>query len=81
MPVSTWREVVGKKCQICGGTATHYYGDMLICCGCHVGEKDGGLFTEAEAQEAHAEYLQGVNSLSDLVPKQPNPSRGLLRRS
>jgi hypothetical protein len=48
-----WEAVAGKACQICGDPATHYYGDMLICCGCHVGEKDGGLFTKAEAEEQH----------------------------
>jgi hypothetical protein len=57
MMMSTWEEVAGKLCEICGGPATHYYGNSIICCSCHVGEKDGGIYTAAQAAEAHARIL------------------------
>ncbi len=52
-----WEDVAGLACQICGGPATHYYGDVLICCGCHIGDKDGGIYTEEQAKEWHAKIL------------------------
>jgi hypothetical protein len=58
MPMSAWSEVAGKPCQICGGYATHYYGDMIICCDCHVGEKDTGLYTQEQARDEHYKYLK-----------------------
>jgi hypothetical protein len=57
MPMSSWEDVAGKTCEICGNPATHYYGWTLICCDCHVGEKDGGLFTKEQAQEEHTRIL------------------------
>lgn len=35
MPITPASEVEGKKCEICGGGATHIYGDMYVCCQCH----------------------------------------------
>lgn len=64
MPMTGWKDVAGKVCQICGKPATHYYGDMIICCACHAGEEDGGLFTHEEAAAAHKETL--ANPYSDL---------------
>lgn len=58
MPVTGWKDVAGKACELCGGPATHYYGTALICCSCHVGEKDGGLVTEAQAKAEHQRVLE-----------------------
>ena len=58
MPTTPWDDVAGVTCQCCGlNPATHIYGDLYICCDCHTGEKDGGLFTAEEAAAAHAEVL------------------------
>ena len=57
MPMSTWEEVAGLACQVCGGPATHFYGDMVICCGCHVGEPDGGIYNAQQARQEHARVL------------------------
>lgn len=57
MPVTGWEEVAGKPCQMCGGPATHFYGDVVICCDCHVGEVGGGLFSRDQAEEEHKRVL------------------------
>jgi len=50
MPATMWSEIVGRKCDICGKWATHWYGGGPICCDCHVGEEgDVGLVPQHEA--------------------------------
>jgi hypothetical protein len=53
MPCNTWEEVAGKKCEMCGGYATHYYGNKLICCDCH----GGYLCSQKEAKEEHERII------------------------
>lgn len=60
MPVSPWSEIVGHKCALCGLCASHWYCLMPICCDCHVGEINGGLFSQEEIASKHAEYANGV---------------------
>jgi hypothetical protein len=53
MPMTEWQEAKGATCALCQGPATHYYGDIWICCDCHVGVPGGGLFTREEAEKIH----------------------------
>lgn len=57
MPVTPWEAVAGHKCEECGGPATHIYGWSYLCCDCHTGEKDGGLYTQEEAKQHHERVL------------------------
>lgn len=53
MPCDTWEDVAGKKCNGCGGYATHFYGSYgPICCDCH----GGYLVSQKEAKKEH-EYV------------------------
>lgn len=51
--MTPWKDVAGKACELCDKPATHYYGDMLICCECH----GGGLVSHEEAEKEHAKVL------------------------
>jgi hypothetical protein len=53
MPCSIWEEVAGKRCESCGGYATHYYGNVLLCCECH----GGYLVSHDEAKRQHERIL------------------------
>lgn len=48
MPMDMWEDMVGQFCA-CGNHATHWYGGISLCCGCHGGE----VITEEEAACAH----------------------------
>lgn len=37
MPATSWGEIKGQICYICGAAATHFYGFVPICCQCHGG--------------------------------------------
>lgn len=54
MPVTGWADVAGKTCDQCQvNPATHLYGSILLCCQCHTGDPEGGLFSPEEARVAH----------------------------
>lgn len=52
MPISEWDEMKGLYCLSCGGPATHYYGNTILCCDCHAGE-GGGILTREQAELLH----------------------------
>ncbi len=58
MPCTGWKDVAGHTCDCCGGPATHIYGTAYLCCDCHTGEKNGGLFTREQAEAEHARILR-----------------------
>lgn len=49
MPVTLWKDIIGYNCGICGGSATHWYGNVPLCCDCHAGE-GMGLVTREQAE-------------------------------
>jgi len=56
MPMSTWEEVAGHVCAICGGPATHAYGEIYLCCECHAG-KDSAFYSREDAAREHNRIL------------------------
>lgn len=56
MPVTFWSEVPrGQKCEIteCTNYATHYFGDVWICCDCHACGEGFGLIAAEDAKAVH----------------------------
>lgn len=35
MPMTSWIEIVGERCDSCGYLASHYYRGGKLCCTCH----------------------------------------------
>ena len=48
-----WKKVAGKKCDGCGGYATHIHGVNVLCCEC----RGGYLVTQEEARKMHEKTL------------------------
>jgi hypothetical protein len=49
MPLTLWRDIIGERCDGCGGYATHWYGAVPLCCQCHGGD----LVSQEEARRKH----------------------------
>lgn len=77
MPCSTWEEVAGKKCQQCGGYATHYYGDILICCECH----GGHLVSQKDAKIEHERIIMKRDDENLRRKKYKDPFSGKIEKS
>jgi len=54
MPATPWNEIRGYNCVECGGPATHFYGNVPICCECHAGP-GSGLISREEAERENPE--------------------------
>lgn len=74
MPVTEMAHVAGHACSGCGGPATHIYGEVYLCCGCHTGEPGGGLVGPEEARAAHDLLLSVVAVYCDGGVILKNPS-------
>ena len=63
MPLTPWEEIVGYTCLDCGKWATHWYGDIPICCACHYGEPGGadeGEYMRLAAIEMNTRFQHGL---------------------
>ena len=49
MPLTPWIDVLGYRCVSCGAYATHWYGNVTVCCQCHGGD----LVSQEEARRMH----------------------------
>lgn len=59
--MTPWDEIVGYTCLDCGKWATHWYGDVPICCACHYGEPgDEGNYMAEQAIEMNTRYQKGL---------------------
>ena len=61
MPMTKWEDVVGYKCDECGGYATHIYGTIYLCCDCH----GGYAFSQEDAKYEHEKYLKKDKKVLD----------------
>jgi hypothetical protein len=64
--MTLWDDIVGYTCLQCGKWATHWYGDIPICCACHISEPGSheGDYMVQEAIEMNTKYQKGL-PLSD----------------
>lgn len=52
MPVTYWEDIVGHACAECGKPASHWYGDIPLCCQCHGGD----VVSAEETARVHEHY-------------------------
>lgn len=67
MPVTPFKDVVGRRCEMegCTNWATHIYGTWFICCDCHAGPEDGLVSNDD---------MDFVNTFYQTTGHIPNPS-------
>ena len=46
MPMTSPEDIKGEHCDQCGKWASHFYGNIPLCCQCH----GGGIWTEKETR-------------------------------
>jgi len=61
MDHTSWQDVVGHKCVICGKCATHIYKKHYLCCTCH----GGRIIKEDTAQRMHEQLTQARIKVGD----------------
>lgn len=63
MPMTMWDDIVGYTCLYCGKWATHFYGNVPICCVCHNGERveyEGNDYMAQQAIIANTKFQKGL---------------------
>jgi hypothetical protein len=64
-----WDEIVGYTCLYCGKWATHFYGNVPICCECHIGEADPDSYMAKKMIKLNTLYQKGLLLVSDEWPE------------
>ena len=59
--MTQWDDIVGYTCIYCGHWATHWYGDVPICCDCHIGEKGADEYMAAKAIVVNTAFQKGLS--------------------
>jgi len=58
MPATQWADIVGYRCKNCNAWASHWYGEIPLCCQCHGGNICSAAYTRGVNELAAREYVE-----------------------